>query len=75
MRCSHASSVGPVSEDQRYYLESRGIAPDRAERLIVLGFFDDIVERAPVHSAMEPLRRRIGQRLAGLLGRGGESDG
>ena len=75
VRCSHASSVGPVSEDQRYYLESRGIAPDRAERLIVLGFFDDIVERAPVHSAMEPLRRRIGQRLAGLLGRGGESDG
>jgi Fe-S cluster assembly protein SufD len=75
VRCSHASSVGPVSEDQRYYLESRGIAPDRAERLIVLGFFDDIVERAPVRSAVEPLRRRIGQRLAGLPDRGGESDG
>jgi Fe-S cluster assembly protein SufD len=72
VRCSHASSVGPVDEDQRYYLESRGISPDRAERLIVLGFFDDIVERAPVKSAAEPLRRRIGQRLGGLLGRGGE---
>lgn len=75
VRCSHASSVGPVDEDQRYYLESRGISPDRAERLIVLGFFDDIVERSPVPSAAGPLRRRIGQRLAGLLGRGGESDG
>jgi Fe-S cluster assembly protein SufD len=75
VRCSHASSVGPVDEDQRYYLESRGISPDRAERLIVLGFFDDIVERAPVPSAAGPLRRRIGQRLAGLLGRGGEADG
>jgi Fe-S cluster assembly protein SufD len=73
VRCSHASSVGPVSEDQRYYLESRGLAPDRAERLIVLGFFDDIVERAPVPSALAPLRRRIGERLAGLLGRGSES--
>ena len=73
VRCSHASSVGPVDEEQRYYLESRGIAPDRAERLIVLGFFDDIVERAPVRGAVEPLRRRIGQRLAGLLGRGGDS--
>ena len=71
VRCSHASSVGPVDEDQRYYLESRGLSPERAERLIVLGFFDDIVERAPVRSAIEPLRRRIGQRLAGLLGRGG----
>jgi Fe-S cluster assembly protein SufD len=74
VRCSHASSVGPVSEDQRYYLESRGLAPDRAERLIVLGFFDDIVERAPVAAAIGPLRRRIGQRLGALLGRGG-SDG
>jgi Fe-S cluster assembly protein SufD len=71
VRCSHASSVGPVDEDQRYYLESRGLSPDRAERLIVLGFFDDIVERSPVPSAIGPLRRRIGQRLAGLLGRGG----
>ena len=75
VRCSHASSVGPVDEDQRYYLESRGISPDRAERLIVLGFFDDIVERSPVPGAAGPLRHRIGQRLAGLLGRGGESDG
>jgi Fe-S cluster assembly protein SufD len=74
VRCSHASSVGPVDEDQRYYLESRGLSPDRAERLIVLGFFDDIVERSPVPSAIGPLRRRIGQRLAGLLGRGGQSD-
>ena len=70
VRCSHASSVGPVSEDQRYYLESRGISPDRAERLIVLGFFDDIVERAPVAAARGPLRARIGARLGDLLGRG-----
>ncbi len=72
VRCSHASSVGPVGEDQRYYLESRGLSPERAERLIVLGFFDDVVERSPIASATAPLRRRIGQRLEGLLGRGGE---
>jgi len=70
VRCSHASSVGPVSEDERYYLESRGISPDRAERLIVLGFFDAIVERAPVAAARGPLRARIGARLGDLLGRG-----
>ena len=27
VRCSHASTVGPVDEDQRYYIESRGVAP------------------------------------------------
>jgi Fe-S cluster assembly protein SufD len=71
VRCSHASSIGPVGEDERYYLESRGLSPERAEALIVLGFFNDIVERAPIPAATAPLRRRIGQRLAGLLGRGG----
>jgi len=68
VRCSHASSVGPLSEDQRYYLESRGLAPDRAERLIVLGFFEDVVDRVPVASVRRALRSRIAGRLEALLG-------
>ncbi|HVX20096.1 MAG TPA: SufD family Fe-S cluster assembly protein [Acidimicrobiales bacterium] len=67
VRCSHASTVGPVDEDQRYYLESRGIAPERAERLIVLGFFDDIVDRSPVPEVVGRLRRDVGLRLADAL--------
>ncbi len=47
VRCSHASTVGPIDEEQRYYLETRGIAPAVAERLIVLGFFSDLAGRAP----------------------------
>ena len=35
VRCSHASTVGPIDEDQRYYIESRGVAPEVAEGLIV----------------------------------------
>ena len=68
VRCSHASTVGPVDEDQRYYLESRGVPPERAERLIVLGFFDDIVQRAPVRGAVPRLRQEVGTRLAEALG-------
>ena len=37
VRCSHASAVGPIAEDQRFYLESRGVPPDVADRLIALG--------------------------------------
>ena len=48
VRCSHASTVGPIDDDQLYYLESRGVPPEDAERLIVLGFFDDVFERLPV---------------------------
>ena len=75
VRCSHASTVGPIDEDQRYYLESRGIAPDRAERLIVLGFFDDIVERSPVPAVVGRLRREVGLRLADALAPDGAPDG
>lgn len=75
VRCSHASTVGPVDEDQRYYLESRGVPPERAEQLIVLGFFDDIIQRAPVPAAVGRLRREVGIRLAEALHLGGGASG
>jgi Fe-S cluster assembly protein SufD len=50
VRCSHASTVGPIDEDQLYYLESRGVSPGDAEQLIVLGFFRDLASRAVVRS-------------------------
>lgn len=48
VRCSHASAVGPIDDDQRYYLESRGVPPDVAQRLIVQGFFADLLAKVPV---------------------------
>ena len=68
VRCSHASSVGPVGVDERFYLESRGVPSQRAERLIVLGFFDDVIERCPVPGAKDRLRREVGSRLGKALG-------
>jgi len=44
VQCSHASTVGPVDPEQRFYLESRGVPTGRAERLIVRGFFDEVVD-------------------------------
>jgi Fe-S cluster assembly protein SufD len=75
VRCSHASTVGPVDEDQRYYLESRGIPPARAERLIVLGFFDDIVQRCPVSALVPRLRREVELRLVRALELRARADG
>lgn len=46
--CSHASAVGPIDEDHRYYLESRGVPPEVAQRLIVQGFFADLLAKVPV---------------------------
>ena len=63
VKCSHASTVGPIDEDQRFYLESRGIQPEIAERLVVLGFFDEVLEQLPVGSLAGELRERIGKKL------------
>jgi Fe-S cluster assembly protein SufD len=67
VKCSHGSTVGPVDEDQRYYLESRGVEPDVAERLIVGGFFENIAEQVPIAGT----RSMIGHALADRVGAGG----
>jgi Fe-S cluster assembly protein SufD len=64
VRCSHASSVGPIDEDQRFYLESRGVPPEVAERLVVSGFFGDVLERMPAAPrVLEGVRGAIEARL------------
>jgi len=63
VRCSHASAVGPVDEEQMYYLQSRGIPPEVAERLIVLGFFDDLLAGAPAPAIHPIVRRMVSDKL------------
>lgn len=65
VHCSHASTVGPIDEDQRFYLESRGVPTAVADRLIVGGFFDEVLDALPV-PALAPLVR---DRVASLLDR------
>ncbi len=63
VRCSHASTVGPVDPDQRFYLESRGVPPHVADRLIVLGFFDEVLARLPDPSLGEELHAAVAAKL------------
>jgi len=45
--CAHASSVGPLDELQRWYLESRGVTRRDAERLMIQGFFYEMLATLP----------------------------
>ncbi len=63
VKCSHASTVGPIDEEQRFYLESRGIEPDIAERLVVLGFFDEVLDQMPVGNLAAELRQQVSVKL------------
>ncbi|MBA3983893.1 MAG: Fe-S cluster assembly protein SufD [Acidimicrobiia bacterium] len=63
VHCSHASTVGPIDEDQRFYLESRGISSGVAERLIVLGFFDEVLDQLPAPELLAALRQQVADKL------------
>jgi Fe-S cluster assembly protein SufD len=47
VRCGHGSTMGPLDDEQRYYLMSRGLDEDRANRLLVHGFFNEALTRFP----------------------------
>jgi Fe-S cluster assembly protein SufD len=55
VRCTHGATVGKVDAEQIFYLRSRGIPYEEAERLIVEGFFDPIMQRI----AFEGVRDRF----------------
>lgn len=63
IRVSHGATAGPVDEEQLYYLESRGLPHDVAERLLVGGFLSQVLDRIPDAA----LRTEISAEL-GILG-------
>ena len=63
VRCSHGATVGQVDEAMLFYLMSRGLTRRTAERLLVFGFFDEVLERVPVEGVRERLREAIGAKI------------
>ena len=64
VRCSHGATNGPVSEDELFYLQARGIPRDAASRLIVNGFFNALLEKLSDPVLREYLERLVARRLA-----------
>jgi Fe-S cluster assembly protein SufD len=59
VRCTHGATLGQVDRDQLFYLMARGLSRAEAERLIVRGFFQDILDRIE----LEPVRETLGEAL------------
>jgi Fe-S cluster assembly protein SufD len=59
VRCTHGATSGQIEEDQLFYLRSRGIPTKVAQRLLVTGFLDEVIQRLN-HPA-------IGDHLHGLI--------
>jgi Fe-S cluster assembly scaffold protein SufB len=61
-RASHSSSVGPIDENEIFYLMSRGIPRELARKFIVLGFLEPVVARIPLEQARERLRALLDEK-------------
>ena len=64
---AHEASVGKISEEQIFYLMSRGMNEEEATRMIVSGFVEPIVRQLPLEYAIE-LNRLIELEMEGSLG-------
>jgi Fe-S cluster assembly protein SufD len=64
VRCGHAASVGPVDEDELFYIQTRGIPFEEAQRLIVTGFFQEVLDRVTLPEIRAGLEAAIQAELA-----------
>lgn len=65
VKAGHAASVGQVNPDQVYYLMSRGISKQDAERLIIHGFLAPVVSEIPIEAVQQQLQRLLERKLEG----------
>ena len=63
VRCTHGATVGPVDPMSMFYLQSRGIPATTAKRMIVQGFFGEVLERIPFEQARKLVETELEARL------------
>jgi len=64
VRCTHGATSGQIEEDQMFYLRSRGIPTKVAQRLLVTGFLDEVIQRLDQPAIAEHLHRLIEDKFA-----------
>jgi Fe-S cluster assembly protein SufD len=63
VRCGHAASVGPVDEDTLFYIQSRGIPYEEAQKLVVFGFLQEVLDRVTIPEVKTSLEAAIAQEI------------
>jgi Fe-S cluster assembly protein SufD len=63
VRCTHGATIAPLNPEHIFYLESRGIPPSAAQRMIVHGFFGQVLDRIPVRQARELVESELEARI------------
>ncbi len=63
VRCTHGATLGQVDREQLFYLMSRGLSHAEAERLIVRGFFQDVLDRVELEPVRDALAHALEARI------------
>jgi len=63
VRCTHGATVGQLEEEPVFYLMSRGLPRHEADRLVVDGFFDPIMQRIPFEGVRDRFKRMISAKM------------
>jgi Fe-S cluster assembly protein SufD len=63
VRCTHGATVGKISEEHLFYLRSRGISEEDARRLIVFGFFNQVLDKVTWSGMQDQLAESIRQKM------------
>ncbi len=62
VKCSHGSTTGRLSDEELFYLESRGLSRSEAREMLVTGYFEELLDEAPEavrEGAVEAVRQRL----------------
>ena len=63
VRCSHGSTTGPVDQEQLFFLRSRGIRQELAEKMLVTAFLEDVLGRVPLKSVVNYIEGIIAKKV------------
>lgn len=63
VKCSHGATVGHLDDEALFYLMSRGLPRERAERLVVMGFLGEVMSRLPLGGVVEKVTEAIDRKL------------
>jgi Fe-S cluster assembly protein SufD len=66
VRCTHGASIGQIEETELYYLQTRGISHEEAVRLIVDGFFEEVIAKVRMEEVRNELRAAIDRKTRRL---------
>jgi len=59
VKASHGATIGQINDEHMFYLMARGLSREEAEKLIVEGFFEPVIQKIPSEELKEKIREMV----------------